>query len=382
MEKLLLIQGGGPTAVFNGSIYGAVKEAQRLGLGEVYGAKRGFGGLLQEQFYRLDNLSAEELELFLTTPGSIIGTSRDPLEAAEYALAKQKLLANGFTRVILNGGNGTMDSCRKLHETVSAVGIQVMGMPKTMDNDLAEIDHAPGYASAAYYLAQSTKELAADLQGLSIHVVVMEVSGRNAGWLAAATSAAYDADGLGPDLILTPECAFNEDAFLMKVAEIYRRKGSCLVVCSEGLTDVDKQPISGLIYESGRSKYFGDVSSHLANLIIKKLGIKARGEKPGLLGRCSIALRSDIDLQEAVAVGKEAVTALKNGASGKMVGIKRAATREYAVSYPLLDLANFNLEERKLPVCYIDDMQIKPEFKEWLLPLFDKQLTPMYRLLR
>lgn len=382
MKKLLLIQGGGPTAVFNASLYGAIKQAALVGFDEVYGAKRGFGGLLQEEFYRLDTLSPAALELFLTTPGSVIGTSRDPLEAQEYELARRLLEKHGFTHVLLNGGNGTMDTCRKLHEMTETSGIRVMGMPKTMDNDLAGIDHSPGYASAAYYLAQSAKELAADLQGLSIHTLVMEVSGRNAGWLAAATAAAFDQDGLGPDLILTPERSFDEDAFFAKVEEIYAAKRSCLVVCSEGLTDKNKQPVSGLIYESGRSKYFGDVSSHLANLLIRKLGIKARGEKPGLLGRCSIALRSELDLAEAVKVGEVAVSALSEGVSGKMVGIERLKGATYQVAYPLLDLRNFRLEERVLPAEYIEDMQIASSFKDWLLPLFDKPLTPMYKLPR
>ena len=170
-----------------------------------------------------------------------------------------------------------------------------MGIPKTMDNDLAITDHSPGYGSAARYIAQSTRELAADIKGLPIHVVVLEVSGRNAGWVAAASALAADGNAPGPDLIYLPERTFDEERFIQDVSRLLKVKKGILVVASEGLKDKEGKPIVEPLFQVGRSTYFGDVGTHLANVVIRRLGYKARGEKPGLLGRCSVQLRSKVD---------------------------------------------------------------------------------------
>ena len=204
-----------------------------------------------------------------------------------------------------------MDACGKVYAACKAQGldVRVVGIPKTMDNDIAVTDHAPGYGSAARYMAASVAEVCCDVRGLPIHVVVVESLGRAAGWVAAASALAGDSGTGGPDLIYLPERAFSEEQFLADVQQLIDTKGSGVVVASEGLHYADDTPIVEPVMTVGRATYFGDVSAHLANLIIKKLGYKARAEKPGILGRSSIAWQSAIDRDEAVLAGTEAVKA-------------------------------------------------------------------------
>lgn len=184
----------------------------------------------------------------------------------------------------MNGGNGTMDACGKLCATLEGTGIRVMGIPKTMDNDIAVTDHAPGFGSAARYIAQSVAEVTADVRGLPIHVVVIEASGRNAGWITAASALAQQAGVDGPDLIYLPERPFDEEQYLTDVQKLIEEKRGVVVVASEGLKDKDGKPIVEPVFQVGRAMYFGDVSAHLANLVIKRLGYKARSENRGCWG--------------------------------------------------------------------------------------------------
>ena len=176
-ENILIVHGGGPTSVINASLYGAVKEAKKYKeIEHIYAAKNGTGGLMREELIELENVPDEKLELLLNTPGSAIGTSRDQIEQAEYDRMIEVLLKKNIKYVLFNGGNGSMDTCGKLYKNCQAKGldIRVMGIPKTHDNDIAITDHSPGYGSIARYMAQSVKEVAADVKGLTIHVVVVE----------------------------------------------------------------------------------------------------------------------------------------------------------------------------------------------------------------
>ena len=204
-ENILIVHGGGPTSVINASLYGAVEEAKKYKeIEHIYAAKNGTGGLMREELIELENVPDEKLELLLNTPGSAIGTSRDQIEQAEYDRMIEVLLKKNIKYVLFNGGNGSMDTCGKLYKNCQARGldIRVMGIPKTHDNDIAITDHSPGYGSIARYMAQSVKEVAADVKGLPIHVVVVEALGRNAGWTTAASALADDGDGVGPDLFI------------------------------------------------------------------------------------------------------------------------------------------------------------------------------------
>lgn len=376
MEKILIVHGGAPTAVINASLYGAILEIKKYpNIQHIYGAKNGTAGILFEDFIQLEELSNQDIEYLLSSPASAIGTSRTPLKEPEYKKIVTILIKYAIKYVVFNGGNGSMDSCGKLYKLCKDTGISIMGIPKTIDNDIAITDHAPGYASAARYIATSVAEVAADVSSMPIHVSVIEVMGRNVGWLAAATAFAHDT-GYGPDLIYFPERPFDEDVFLKDVKELIDKKQSAVVVASEGLSYADGTPIVEPIFSVGRSTYFGDVSSHLANVIIKKLGYKARGEKPGILGRTSILAQSEIDKKEAIMVGGLACKYAIQGETGKMIGIKRISTMPYQVEYILISVEDVMLHERTLPNEYINTHGngVTQEFLDWARPLLGKNL--------
>ena len=381
-ENILIVHGGGPTSVINASLYGAVKEVKKYKeIEHIYAAKNGTGGLMREELIELENVPDEKLELLLNTPGSAIGTSRDQIEQAEYDRMIEVLLKKNIKYVLFNGGNGSMDTCGKLYKNCQARGldIRVMGIPKTHDNDIAITDHSPGYGSIARYMAQSVKEVAADVKGLPIHVVVVEALGRNAGWTTAASALADDGDGVGPDLIYLPERPFDEEKFLDDVKKLLEKKSGIVVVASEGLRDKDGKPIVEPIFQVGRATYFGDVSQHLANLVIKKLGYKARGEKPGLVGRAAAHEQSPVDREEAVLAGKMACEAIMNGESGKMVAFERVSTEPYVMKPFLVDIDKVMMYERTMPDEFINEEGngVTEAFKEWCKPLIGGELPKM-----
>lgn len=381
-ENILIVHGGGPTAVINASLYGAVKEAKRYEqLDHIYAAKNGTGGLMREELIEMEQVPDEKLELLLQTPGSAVGTSRDQLEQPEYEKMADVLQKKKIKYVLFNGGNGTMDTCGKLYKTCEKRGldIKVMGIPKTMDNDIAVTDHSPGFGSAARYLAQSVKEVCADVKGLPIHVVVIEASGRNAGWITAAGAMAADEDGVGPDLIYLPERPFDEEKYIEDVQKLLAKKSGIVVVASEGLKDKEGKPIVEPVFQIGRATYFGDVSAHLANLVIKRLGYKARGEKPGLLGRASIPLQSAVDRQEAELAGKLACEAVMRGESGKMVAFERVSSEPYVIKPFLADIDAVMMYERTMPDEYINEEGngVTEAFKQWCRPLLGGDLPKM-----
>lgn len=380
LKKLLIVHGGGPTAVLNASLYGAIQYAKSQGIDEILGARNGCAGLMNQDFIHLESLSDEKLNLLLHTPGTALGSSRYPLEESDYQRIVEILEEQGIGFVLMNGGNGTMDTCGKLHKMCLSMGkkIKIMGIPKTMDNDIAVTDHSPGFGSAARYMAQSVQELVADVRSLPIHVVVLEASGRNAGWITASSALAED-QGMGPDLIYLPELAFNQDQFLQDVSDQLKIKSGIVVVASEGLHDQEGNPIVKPIFKTDRATYFGDVSSHLAHLIIKELGYKARGEKPGLLGRASILMQSSVDRREAEDVGRIACQAVLDGETGKMASIRRLSTSPYQVEYELLDIEEVMLYERKIPKEFINETGngMTEAFKEWCRPLIGIDLPEM-----
>ena len=380
-ENLLIVHGGGPTAVMNGSLYGAIKEAKKSDeIGHIYGANNGTGGFLKKDFLELENVPEEKLKLLLQTPGTAIGTSRDPIEQEHYEKMADILEEENIKYVLFNGGNGTMDTCGKLHKTCQKRGldVKVMGIPKTTDNDIAVTDHSPGFGSAARYMAACTQELAADVRSLPIHVVVMEASGRNAGWITASSALAGE-KGYAPDLIYLPERAFDEDKFIEDVKKLLEKKSGILVVASEGLTDKDGKPIVKPVFKTERATYFGDVSSHLANLVIQKLGYKARGEKPGLLGRASIFMQSQVDIEEAQIAGVLACRAALTGESGKMVAFSRVSENPYEMKPFLVDIDEVMMYERKMPDEFINEEGngVTQAFLDWCRPLIGEELPDM-----
>lgn len=381
--NLIIVHGGGPTAVINSSLYGAIRQAQESPeVDRVLVAIGGTGGLLKEHIKDVTDYPDESLRGLLTSPASAIGTSRDALEKPEYEAMVPILQKHSIRYVLMNGGNGTMDTCGKLYAQCAEKGISVIGIPKTMDNDLAVTDHAPGFGSAARYVAGSTAELCCDVEGLPIHVVVLETSGRNAGWLTAAASLATDSYAHGPDLIYLPERDFDQEAFLRDVKKLIEEKGHGVVVASEGLHYAGETPIVEPIFTVGRATYFGDVGSHLANLIIKELGYKARAEKPGLLGRASMLWQSETDREEAERCGRAAVDAATAGESGKMVALRRCPGEGYRCETFLVDIREVMMTERKLPDEFInaEGNGITEAFRQWCRPLLGSPLPKLMDL--
>lgn len=379
-NNLLVIHGGGPTVVLNSSLYGVVRESQQNSdqITRVYGARNGVQGLLNDDLVDLSAKSPQKIDALLTSPGTAIGSSRYPLEQKDYEQMVDQLIVKNIRYVLMTGGNGTMATCGQLSQVAKErhADIFVMGIPKTMDNDIAVIDHSPGYLSAAKYLIQTTREITADVRSLPIHVCIIEAMGRNAGWITASSALAANNDQLKPDLIYVPERAFDEEIFLHDVKAIYDKKGYAVVVVSEGLKDEAGASIVPEIFRTGRSVYYGEVGNHLANLVIKRLGIKARNEKPGLAGRSSIYLQSSVDREEAIQVGKSAVRAVLQHETGKMVGIFRnqTATGDYQADYRLVNIADVMMVERTLPHNFINAAgnYVTQDFKEWLTPLLTK----------
>ncbi len=381
-DNLLIVHGGGPTAVINCSLYGAVEEAVASGRVEaVYGALGGMKGLLTENFIRMDKLSQAERQGLLTTPGSAIGTSRDAMEKEDYAKAAEVLEKNHIKFALFNGGNGTMDTCGKVYEACRAAGGEVLvaGIPKTMDNDIAVTDHSPGFPSAALYMAGTVREICADVRSLPIHVCVVEAMGRNAGWVTAAAELARQDGELGPDLIYLPERDFDENAFLADVERLWAKGKGVVVVASEGIHGPGGKPLVPPIFQTGRSTYFGDVSAHLAQLVVKGLGVKARSEKPGIAGRCSIHWRSSVDCQEAEEAGRAAVRAVLSGQTGVMPAFRRLSDSPYESEMFLAPIQQVMLTERTLPQEYINAQGngVTEAYGQWLRPLLGEELPHM-----
>ena len=379
MANMLIVHGGAPTAVINASLYGAVKEAKKYGcIDKIYAAIGGSGAVIRQQFLDMKTVDEQRLELLPFTPASAIGTSRDHLEPEDYQAIARVIEKNDIKYVFFNGGNGSMDACGKVYSACRELGVdvQVVGIPKTIDNDIAVTDHAPGFGSAARYIAATVSEVSQDVRALPIHVSVVEAMGRNAGWIAAASALARSGNGDGPDLIYLPERPFIEEEFLADVKALVEKKGGVVVVASEGLTGPDGKPIVEPIFQVGRATYYGDVSAHLANLVIKKLGIKARSEKPGISNRASIAFQSETDRDEAVLVGGEAARAALAGENGVMVGLRRVPGPVYQVETFLIPVEQVMLYERKMPDEYIsaDGCDVTDAFVEWCRPLIGSPL--------
>lgn len=372
MGNVLVIHGGAPTAVINTSLYGLIKEFQKVHFcDKILAARFGSQGVLGEEFIDLTHVADSELEKLKYTPGSAIGTSRTPLTDADYARMIEIFKKHGIQHVLINGGNGSMNTCGNIWERVKGEGINVVGIPKTIDNDLMVTDHAPGFASCANYIGSTVKELAQDVKGLPIHVVVLEVMGRNTGWLAASSALARDKNSPSPHLICFPEVPFDQNSFLEKTERLYSQFGGVIIVASEGLKYQDGSYIVPPIFQVGQAVYFGDVSSHLSNLIVKNLGIKSRGEKPGILTRCAVPYVSKVDLAEAEMVGREAVRATLSGVGGIMIGIRRLSNVPYRAEPFHIPIKEVMQKEKLFSREFINPRgdDVTSEFFDWVRPL-------------
>ncbi len=384
-KNILVAHGGGPTAVINCSLQGVVESARSAGFdGRIYAARFGAEGILAGDLIDLTDVPAATISKLGHTPASAIGSCRRKLTDADYPTVMETLKKFEIGYFFYNGGNDSMDTCNKVNELAKAeqLDVRVIGIPKTMDNDLDLTDHCPGFGSAARYAALSAAELALDASGLPIHVVVLELMGRNAGWVTAASALAAR---LTDCQVLTylPEVLVDEDKMLADIEKAYAKGKGLLVTVSEGICGLDGKPLAdtGIVDGFGHTVP-GGTAQHITDQIIQKLGLKSRAEKPGLLGRASIPYQSSTDREEAYAVGKYAVEAALKGESGSMVAIDAVRTPAYSSSLSLVPLAKVANVEKKFPLEWIvDGNQISDAFFDYAMPLMGDAF-PEYALLR
>ena len=377
-------QSGGPSAVINASAYGAIKTAlENEDITQVLGACHGIKGVLEDDLIDMGKEDPAELAYMQYTPSSALGSCRYKLKDPDEDDTDYKRILEIFKKYnvryfFYNGGNDSMDTCNKISKYMLKNGYacRVMGIPKTIDNDLYGTDHCPGFASAAKYIATSVMEVYRDSTVYDTGMItVVECMGRHAGWLTAAAALANYA-GDGPDLIYLPEIDFDLDAFTEKVKDIYARNKKCLVVVSEGIHDKDGKFISEygatLAKDAFGHAQLGGLASFLANHLKAATGAKVRGIELSLLQRCAAHCASQTDIEESFAAGKAAVDNAVAGITDKMVGFERAyEDGKYVCKIKLFDLTDVANTEKKVPVEWINETGdgLNQAFIDYALPL-------------
>ena len=393
-KNLIVGQSGGPTAVINSSLYGVVSEGMRHpeAIEHVYGMINGIEGFLNGTVLDFaEALPGEKLDGLKVTPGAYLGSCRyklpESLEDPVYPRLFKKFEELNIGWFFYIGGNDSMDTIKKLSDYAQTVGspIRFIGVPKTIDNDLEGTDHTPGYGSAAKYIATVTKELVRD--GLIYEmqsVTVIEIMGRNAGWLTGAAVLAKSEDCEGPDLIYLPEVPFDVDVFLEKVKKLVAEKQSIVIAVSEGIKTADGRYVCELSAHSDKTDSFGHVQlsgtgKYLSDLIIEKLGCKSRAIELSTLQRCAGHLTSRVDITEAYQVGGTAVKAAFEGKTGQMVILKRVSQDPYICTTDLYDVHKVANLEKKVPRFWITEEgdYVTAEMKNYIEPLIQAELTPI-----
>ena len=375
-------QSGGPSAVINASAYGVIKTALDCeSITKVYGANHGIKGVLNDRLFVMDEEDPKELEKLLYTPSSALGSCRykiaDPdVDDTDYKRILEIFRKYNVRYFFYNGGNDSMDTCNKISRYCSKMGYEcrVMGVPKTIDNDLFGTDHCPGFASAAKYIATSLMEVSRDSRVYDIgQVTIVECMGRHAGWLTAAACLG-NLYGDGPDLIYLPEVDFDMDQFLADVKRVYEAKHNCLVAVSEGVHYADGSFVSEA-KTSGTDGFghaqLGGLAARLAAVVKAATGAKVRGIELSLLQRCGSHVASATDIEESFNSGKIAVESAVSGVTGKMVGFRCDRTNGYRCEYVLFDLMDVANAEKKVPLEWItpEHNGVTHDFVDYCLPL-------------
>ena len=376
-------QSGGPTSVINASAYGVIDTALKsASITRVLGAEHGIKGVLNDRLFDMSQEDAEELSLLKYTPSSALGSCRykiaDPdVDDTDYKRILEIFQKYDVRYFFYNGGNDSMDTCNKISKYMQKVGYEcrVMGVPKTIDNDLYGTDHCPGFASAAKYIATSCMEVYQDAHVYDTSMIcIVEIMGRHAGWLTAA-SALASAYGAGPDLIYLPEIDFDMDRFLADVERIYREKGTCMVAVSEGIHYADGSFVSEASTSAtdgfGHAQ-LGGLASTLAEIVKKRTGAKVRGIELSLLQRCAAHMASETDIEESYMSGKMAVENAVIGITDKMVGFERDEVNgKYVCKTKLFNLSDVANTEKKVPREWInaEGNGIEQAFIDYALPL-------------
>ncbi|MBQ6231609.1 MAG: 6-phosphofructokinase [Eubacterium sp.] len=397
MSNVIVGQSGGPTAVINSSLAGVYEAAVQRGADKVYGMMHGIRGLLEEKYVNLSDRfkSALDIELLKRTPSSYLGSCRYKLPELDDKEGEKiyqqifeilKKLDIGYFFYI--GGNDSMDTICKLAEYGRRIGsvIRFMGVPKTIDNDLMVTDHTPGYGSAAKYIGVVMKEIIRDATVYGTkYVTIVEIMGRNAGWLTAAAALAKEEDSEGVDMIALPEVVFNVDRFVEKVKRMQEAKPSVVIAVSEGVKLADGRYVCELADDVHAVDAFGHkaltgTARYLANVIARSMDTKTRSIELSTLQRCAGHVSSRTDITEAYQVGGAAVKAAYEGNTGKVITLKRISNAPYQCTTEIHDIIEVANLEKKIPLSWVNDdhTQMKQEFIDYAKPLIQAELTPVY----
>lgn len=395
MKNMIVGQSGGPTAVINGSLYGVVTEGlnKKDQFEHVYGMVNGIEGFLAGRIMDMAPLKENgDLELIRTTPGAYLGSCRyklpEDLNDAVYPELFKKFEEYNIGYFFYIGGNDSMDTVSKLSRYAESVNseIRVIGLPKTIDNDLVETDHTPGYGSAAKYVAETVREIAIDasVYDNKKSVTIVEIMGRHAGWLTAASVLARKFEGDNPVLIYLPEVAFDQNAFIEKVKAALTETPNLVVCISEGINDGKGSFIcelgSDVEVDTFGHKMLAGSGKYLENLVKKELNVKVRSVELNVSQRCSAACLSATDLDEAAASGAYAVEAALSGITGKMVSFRRLSDEPYALTFEPADVNIICNQEKGVPLEWItkDGTDIGEKFIEYAKPLIQGKVeVPM-----
>jgi 6-phosphofructokinase 1 len=391
--NVIVGQSGGPTSVINSSLAGVFKTAKDRGAKKIYGMLHGIKGLLDGQYTELsDKLnSTMAIDLLKRTPSSYLGSCRYKLPEVKEGKETYEKIFKILDELEIKyffyiGGNDSMDTIMKLSEYASLVksDIRFIGVPKTIDNDLAITDHTPGFGSAAKFIAATMKEIIRD--GVVYDyptITVVEIMGRNAGWLTAAAALAKSDDCEGVDLIYLPEKPFDVDKFLQKIKSLADKGKSIVVAVSEGIKTADGK----FVFELGEHAEFVDAFGHkqmsgtakfLTNKITMTLGLKARAIELSTLQRCAAHMTSRTDITEAYNVGGAAVKAAFEGETGKVVVLKRVSDDPYMCITETADVTKIANVEKKVPLEWItDDDYVAQDLIHYIHPLIQAELSPI-----
>ena len=376
--KALIAHGGGPTAVINASLAGLIGESRRRGFAALHGARFGVQGLLDENWIDLFAFNSARLAAVADAPGSALGSSRRALTDDDYDRIIAIFRRHGIRCFFYTGGNGSMSTAAELARRARAARchLQVIGIPKTIDNDLCVTDHTPGYPSTAHFFACAARDVGEDNRSLPSPICVLEVLGRNAGWVVAATSFARRHPDDAPHLIYFPERRLSLDRIAADTERIYRRLGRVVIAVCEGQLDETGSPFGADVDRADNAlhRLSSNLGHTLARLLSQKLGIRARAEKPGLFGRSCGEFATPLDRREAMECGKAAASAAVEGHSGSMVAIRRDSDRPYRSSTFLTPLDTVSRAQRLLPPDWIAPAgnDVAEDFTRYATPLLPR----------
>ncbi len=394
-KNILVAQSGGPTAAINASLAGVIRQAIESDAYEtVYGSCNGILGILNERYMDLTKLAAENpdfLHCLETTPAMFLGSCRHKLphyldddSSYVYIFSQfEKLNIGAFFYI---GGNDSMDTVLKLSEYGKTIGsnVRIIGIPKTVDNDLCMTDHTPGFGSAAKYIASALLEIAHDTFIYALKsVTIVEIMGRDAGWLTAASALARNEYNIAPHLIYLPEAPFHTEEFLLDVKRLLFEKNNVIIAVSEGIRDTDGNYISASstsVDNFGHSQLSG-AGKALELLIKEKLGVKVRSVEINVLQRCAAHLASKTDLEESVMLGRKAVMLSEEGVTASMVVVERVSNEPYTIEYKYAEIKNIANEAKSVPTEWINDAgnDVTQEMIDYLLPLIQGESDVTYK---